>query len=291
MCLFIKEHSSEFSVKKMCQIFDVSRSAYYNWLNLPVSYRKGKDIELIRDIKKIFDESDSTYGHRRVKKELKKKGIKTSNHRVRRLMQEYGLISALRSRYKATTNSNHNYPVAPNLLNKDFKAEVPNQKWAGDITYIATQEGWLYLAAIEDLYHKKIVGWALGSRMTKQLTLDAIHQAIVREQPAKGLIFHSDRGSQYAAYDYQDKLRAHGIRQSMSAKGDCYDNACIESFFATLKKDLVHRSRFKTREEAKTAIINYIETWYNSRRSHSSLDYMSPIEYERCHRQCQSLAA
>ena len=200
-------------------------------------------------------------------------------------MNENGLISVLKTKYKATTNSNHNYPVAPNLLNKNFKAEKVNQKWVGDITYIPTQEGWLYLASIEDLYHKKIVGWALDSRMTKQLTLKAIDQAITREKPAKGLIFHSDRGSQYAAYDYQDKLRAHGIRQSTSAKGDCYDNACMESFFATLKKDLIHRRRFKTREEAKIAIINYIETWYNSKRSHSSLGYMSPMEYERYHRQ------
>jgi putative transposase len=289
--MFIKRHSSEFSVKKMCQTFEVTRSAYYDWLKLPASKHKEKDKELIDHIKKIFDESDSTYGHRRIKKELKKKGIKTSNHRVRRLMRENGLISVLKSKYKATTNSNHNYPVAPNLLNKNFIAESRNQKWVGDITYIPTEEGWLYLAAVEDLYHKKIVGWALDSRMTKQLTLKAINQAITRERPDKGLIFHSDRGTQYAAYDYQDKLRAHGIRQSMSAKGDCYDNACMESFFATLKKDLVHRRRFKTREEAKIAIINYIETWYNSRRSHSSLGYMSPMEYERYHSQDHFKAA
>ncbi len=275
----------------MCQILEIGRSTYYEWLNRPISHRELNDRDLITHIKEIFDESDSTYGHRRIKRQLRKKGIKTSNQRVRRLMKEYGLISVLRSRYKATTNSNHNYPVAPNLLNKDFKAEKINQKWVGDITFIATQEGWLYLAAIEDLYHKKIVGWALDSRMTKQLTISALEMAIKREKPQKGLIFHSDRGSQYAAYDYQDKLRENGIRQSMSAKGDCYDNACMESFFATLKKDLVHRRRFKTREEARLAIINYIETWYNSKRSHSSLDYMSPMEYERYHRETQSLVA
>ncbi|SET15787.1 Integrase core domain-containing protein, partial [Anaerobranca gottschalkii DSM 13577] len=166
-----------------------------------------------------------------------------------------------KTKFKATTNSNHNYPVAPNLLNKDFSTQAKNEKWVGDITYIPTGEGWLYLAAIKDLYNKKIVGWALDSRMTKKLTLDALDQAIKRERPNKGLIFHSDRGSQYAAFDYQDKLRENGIIQSMSAKGDCYDNACMESFFATLKKDLIHRRRFKTREEAKIAIINYIETW------------------------------
>lgn len=244
---------------------------------------------LLAHIKEVFDESDSTYGHRRIKRKLKKKGIKASNNRIRRLMRENGLVSALKSKFKATTNSNHNYPVAPNLLNKDFTTQAKNQKWVGDITYVATEEGWLYLAAVEDLYHKKIVGWALNSRMTKQLTLNAIDQAITRERPANGLIFHSDRGSQYAAYDYQDKLRNNGIRQSMSAKGDCYDNACMESFFATLKKDLIHRRRFKTREEAKIAIINYIETWYNPKRSHSSLDYMSPMEYEQYHRQNKAL--
>jgi len=206
-------------------------------------------------------------------------------------MRENGLISVLKTKFKATTNSKHNYPVAPNLLGKDFSAKSKNEKWCGDITYIATDEGWLYLAAVEDLYHKKIVGWALDSRMTKELTLKAIDQAINREKPSEGLIFHSDRGSQYAAYDYQDKLRENGIRQSMSAKGDCYDNACMESFFATLKKELVHRRRFKTREEAKIAIIDYIETWYNSRRSHSSLDYMSPMEYEQQNKQENSLAA
>jgi len=285
MYSFIEEHSSEFPVKKMCEIFKVSRSAFYGWMTQPLTYRQEKDQELSRHIKKIFDESDSTYGHRRIKKELKKMGIKTSNRRVRRLMNEHGLFSVLRTKYKATTNSNHNYPVAPNLLNMDFEAERANQKWVGDITYIPTQEGWLYLAAIEDLYHKKIVGWALDSRMTKQLTLTAMNQAIHRERPGRGLIFHSDRGSQYAAYDYQDMLRAHCIKQSMSAKGNCYDNACIESFFATLKKELVHRKRFKTRDEAKIAIINYIETWYNAKRSHSSLDYMSPMEYERLYRE------
>jgi len=275
----------------MCQVLEVSRSAYYDWLKRPASYREKNDKELISHIKEIFDESDSTYGHRRIKKALRKRGIKTSNQRVRRLMKENGLISVLKSKYKATTNSNHSYPVAPNLLNKDFKADMANQKWVGDITYISTQEGWLYLAAIEDLYHKKIVGWALDSRMTKQLTIKALDQAIRRERPQKGLIFHSDRGSQYAAYDYQDKLKENGIRQSMSAKGDCYDNACMESFFATLKKDLVHRKRFKTREEAKLSIINYIETWYNCKRSHSSLGYMSPMEYQRYHSNSHTLVA
>ncbi len=206
-------------------------------------------------------------------------------------MSENGLVSVHKIKYKATTNSKHNYPVAPNLLQKDFSADAPLQKWAGDITYIPTEEGWLYLAAIKDLYHKKVVGWALGSRMTKQLTITALDQAIHRERPKKGLIFRSDRGSQYAAYNYQDKLREYGIRQSMSAKGDCFDNAPMESFFATIKKELIHRRRFRTREQAKIAIINYIETWYNPKRNHSSLGDMSPMEFERYYWFRQGLAA
>jgi putative transposase len=275
----------------MCQVFKVGRSAYYDWLNRPLSRRQEQDIVLLVEITKIFQESNSTYGHRRVKKQLKKQGIKCSNERVKRLMRGNGLISVHKVKYKATTNSKHNYPVAPNLLKKDFKADAPGQKWVGDITYVATKEGWLYLAAVEDLYHRKVVGWALDSRMTKQLTLRAIDQAIRRERPRKGLIFHSDRGSQYAAYAYQDKLKDHGIRQSMSAKGDCYDNSPMESFFATLKKELTHRKRFRTREEAKLAIIDYIETWYNSRRIHSSLNDMSPMEFEGYYKLSQGLVA
>lgn len=268
----------------MCRALKVSRSAYYDWLGLPLSPRQEQDQALLIQITKIFIESDSTYGHRRIKKQLQKQGIGCSNDRIRRLMQENGLISVHKAKFKATTNSNHNYPVAPNLLQKDFTALAPGQKWVGDITYIPTNEGWLYLAAIEDLYHRKVVGWALGARMTKQLTIDALDQALARTDCQPGAIFHSDRGSQYAAYDYQDKLRENGIRQSMSAKGDCYDNACMESFFGTLKKELIYRRRFRTRTEARLAIVNYIETWYNSKRLHSGLGYMSPLEYEMKYR-------
>ena len=275
----------------MCQVLKVSRSAFYEWLNRPLGRRQEQDIIYLAKITEIFNASDATYGHRRIKKQLRKEGFKCSKDRIKRLMRENGLVSVHKVKYKATTNSKHNYPVAPNLLQKDFSAEAPSQKWVGDITYIPTAEGWLYLAAIEDLYHRKVVGWALGSRMTKQLTITALEQAIHRERPKKGLIFHSDRGSQYAAHDYQDKLREHGIRQSMSAKGDCYDNSPMESFFATLEKELIHRRRFKTREQAKIAIISYIETWYNPKRIHSSPGDMSPIEFERYYLLSQGLAA
>lgn len=264
----------------MCAVMDVSRSAFYGWLKRPLTRKEQEDWELSGKIKQLFFNSRCTYGHCRIKKELRKNGIKCSNDRIRRLMKKMHLIPVQTRKFKATTNSNHSLPVAPNLLKKDFTADKPFQKWVGDISYIATEEGWLYLAAIIDLYSRKVVGWALGARMTKQLVIDAMNQALRLERPPEGLIFHSDRGSQYASYDYQDLLREHGIRQSMSARGDCYDNACAESFFATLKKELIHRHRFKTRSWAKLAIIEHI-LWYNSERIHSYLDDMSPLEYEQ----------
>jgi putative transposase len=267
----------------MCQIFDVSRSAFYEWLKRPESSRQKEDSNLLRDINRIYKESYETYGQRRIKLQLNKDGIICSKRRVKRLMNENGIVSRLKKKYKATTNSNHNYPIVPNLLNQDFSANKPNEKWVGDITYIATDE-WLYLASIEDLFSKKVVGWSLGSRITKDLVISALEQATTRAKPDRGLIFHSDRGSQYASYEYQDKLRGRKIKQSMSRKGNCFDNACAESFFATLKKDIIHGKRFKTREEAKLMIIEYVETFYNYKRIHSSLGNMSPIEFEKEYR-------
>lgn len=262
-------------------MFKVSRSAFYDWFDRPRTKREEQDLLLSQEIKEIFEKSDSTYGHRRIKKYLRKKGIKCSNERIRRLMKELNLIPIQKHKFKATTNSKHSFPVAPNLLKQNFMADAPCQKWVGDITYVRTDEGWLYLATVVDLFSRKVVGWALGARMTKKLAIDAINQAIRHESPSEGLIFHSDRGSQYASYDYQDLLRAHGIRQSMSAKGDCYDNACAESFFATLKKELIHRRHFKTRSQGCLAIINYIVSWYNSKRIHSYLDDLSPLQFEQ----------
>lgn len=260
---------------------DVSRSAFYDWLNRPRTKREEEDLILVGKIRALFFETNCTYGHRRIKKQLRKEGIKTSNTRVRRLMKENHLIPVQTRKFKATTNSKHSLPVAPNLLEQDFHADAPCQKWVGDISYIRTKEGWMYLAAVIDLFSRRVVGWALAARMTKELVLKAMRQAISHERPSQGLIFHSDRGSQYASYDYQDLLRDNGIQQSMSAKGDCYDNACAESFFATLKKELTHIKKFKTRSEAELAIVNYIVTWYNSRRIHSYLYDLSPLEFEQ----------
>jgi len=232
-------------------------------------------------MRRIHKESYKTYGIRRIKAKLNKEGISCGKNRIARLMRENGVFSRLRRKYKATTNSNHRLPVAPNLLDQDFTADKPNIKWVGDITYIPTDEGFLYFSGIEDLFQRKVVGWSLGDRITKELTISSLEQAVGRENPGEGLIFHSDRGSQYAAYAYQEVLGKYCIRQSMSRKGDCYDNACMESFFSTLKKDIIYGNKFKTREEAKLVIIEYIETFYNCHRLHSTLGNMSPMEYER----------
>ena len=278
--IFIKEHSSEFTVQKMCRVLKVSRSAYYDWLTTPESDKKQEDNNLLKKIIKIHEKSWCTYGVRRITRQLRKEGENCGAHRVARIMEENGIYSCHRRKYKATTNSKHSIPVAPNLLGRDFLATDINQKWVGDITYISTDEGWLYFAGVEDLFNRKVVGWAFSERITKELTIAALEQAIGRTKPQRGLIFHSDRGVQYAAYAYQDVLRDNEIRQSMSRKGNCYDNACMESFFATLKKDAIYRYKFKTRAEAKTKIIEYIETFYNSYRMHSALGYQSPKDFE-----------
>ena len=264
----------------MCEVLKVSRSAYYEWLKRPMTNREIEDIKLSEQIKVIFNESRQTYGHRRVKKFLKRCGIKCSNDRIRRLMKQMNLVPVHRKRFKATTNSNHSLPVAPNLLKRNFLADKPRHILVGDITYISTDEGWLYLAAVVDLFSRRVVGWALGSRMTKELVIKAMKQTLHHEQLEEGAIFHSDRGSQYASYYYQALLKEHNILQSMSSKGDCYDNACAESFFATLKKELIYRRSFKTRSRAKIEVIDYI-LWYNSQRLHSYLDYCSPMEFEK----------
>lgn len=215
----------------MCKVLKISRSSYYDWLNRPESKQKKENKQLLKDIERIHKQSYGTYGVRRIKAQLDKEGIVCGKNRVARLMRENGIYSRLKRKYKATTNSNHNYPAAPNLLEQDLQAVAPNEKWVGDITYIPTDEGWLYLAVVEDLFHRKVIGWSFNHRITKELTISALKQAIGKELPGSGLIFHSDRGSQYAAYALQDELRKYDIRQSMSYKGNCYDNACMESFF------------------------------------------------------------
>ena len=277
---FIDNHRFEFRVEKMCQVFNVTRSGYYAWLKRPESDRKRRNRDLLMDIRRVYKVSRGSYGSPRITKDLKKQGIICGKHRVARLMQKNGIVAKTKRKFKATTNSKHNFPVAENLVNQNFTVSRPNQVWVADITYIPTDEGWLYLAAVEDLFQRKIVGWAMDSTMTRQLVLDALKQAKMRYRPPAGLIHHSDRGRQYASHEYQQALKTYQMVASMSRKGNCYDNACMESFFGTLKRELIFNYRFKTRAEARQAIFEYIEIFYNRIRLHSALGYMSPVEYE-----------
>ncbi|RKD21950.1 putative transposase [Caminicella sporogenes DSM 14501] len=264
----------------MCKIFNVLRSAYYRWLKNPITKKKQEDNKILSEIKRVHKESRETYGIRRVTAQLNKEGISCGRNKVQRLMRENNIYCRTKRKFKATTNSNHSFSVAPNLLDQNFTAERPGQIWCGDITYVATEEGWLYLAAIEDLYTRKIVGWSMSSSITRHLTISALDQALKRETPDDGVIFHSDRGVQYAAYDYQNRLKEYNMIQSMSRKGNCYDNALMELFFSSLKKDVIFSKKFKTRSQARLEIVDYIEIFYNSKRLHSSLGNKSSREFK-----------
>lgn len=242
--------------------------------------RQQSDDRLLIQISKIFHEYKGRYGAPRIHSELMDLGIKCGIKRVGRIMRENNLIAKAKRKFKATTNSEHNYPTHPNLLNQNFKIDTPNKIWTTDITYIRTSEGWLYLAVVLDLYSRMIVGWSMDKRMTRKLVIDALTMAYWKRKPGKGLIHHSDRGSQYASYDYQDKLTEYGMICSMSKKGDCYDNAVTESFFHSLKVEL-NKYEYSTRSEAKSEIFDYIEVFYNRKRKHSTLGYCSPVKYEQ----------
>jgi len=267
----------------MCSLFNVSKSGYYKWLKKSrvLSEKEDYRLELQQKISKSFHESFGTYGSPRVHSDLDEWGYSVSEKTVARIMNEMGLKANQKAKFVVTTDSNHNLNTYPNLLNRQFNVEEPNKVWVSDITYIWTVEGWVYLSSIMDLCSRKIVGWNLGSDMKKELTIQALYMAIVLRQPGEGLIHHSDRGSQYCAQDYIDIMVENNMEISMSRKGDPYDNACIESFHSTIKKDLIYRRRFKTREEAIKAVNYYINNFYNEKRKHSTLGYTSPNEYER----------
>jgi transposase InsO family protein len=278
---FINAHRQEFEITVMCRVLQVSRSGYYAWRRRPVSAREMANQQLTQQIEEIHQRSRQTYGSPRIQAELADNGVTCGHNRVARLMQQAGLRAKQKRKFKVTTtNSVHNYPVAPNLLDQDFEASRPNEKWIGDITYIATDEGWLYLAAVMDLYSRRIIGWAMGDSLERWLPLAALQMAIETRQPPPGLLHHSDRGSQYASDDYQAVLTKHQMQSSMSRTGNCYDNAPIESFFGTLKTELVHHRHYATRAEAKTDIFEYIEVFYNRFRRHSTLDNLCPILFE-----------
>jgi putative transposase len=287
---FIDDHRDEFPVRRMCNELNVSPSGYYVWRARPASAREMANQELIRRIKAVFKESLETYGSPRIYRELKAEGVACSENRVARLMRLRDLRAKQSRRYKTTTKRNKAHPAAPNLLQRDFRAERPDQKWLADITYIPTQEGWLYLATIMDLYTRRIVGWAMSDRMTSALTVRALQMAIRCRQPAPGLIHHSDQGSQYTDGVYQALLKNHGIQASMNGVGSWYDNAPMESFFGTLKTELVHHCLYRTRTEAQTDLFFYIEAFYNRRRRHSALDYLSPEAFEQLYHQRLELA-
>lgn len=265
----------------MCEILSVSRSGYYNWKQALPSTRVLENKKIAALIKLIFKQNRETYGTRRIKKALAKEGLVVSRRRIGRIMKQENLSYKPKRKFKLTTDSKHNLPVAPNLLNREFSVDQPDKYYVGDITYIWTDEGWLYLAAVIDLFSRKVVGWSMNKRMKAQLVNDALLMSIWKRRPAAGLVSHTDRGSQYASNSHRALLKSHGIIQSMSRKGNCWDNAVAESFFHTLKIELIHRQSFKTREEAKLAIFEYIEVFYNRIRMHSANDYLSPVGFEK----------
>lgn len=264
----------------MCNILQVSRSRYYAWRKNPLSNRSRKDKVLTKEIRCVFNEGRQKYGAKKVHERLAQRGVLISRRRTARLMLEDGLKPKLKRKYKTTTNSNHKLHIAPNLLKRQFYIAKPNRVWAGDITYIPTRNGWLYLATVMDLYSRKIVGWSMDTSMTSALVNDALLMAIWARKPGKGLIWHSDRGSQYCSKSHRGILKDHGILQSMSRKGDCWDNATSESFFSTLKRELDGIENFDDQKQAAAAIFEYIEVFYNKIRAHSTIGYLAPNEFE-----------
>lgn len=277
---FIDAEKAHHSVRTMCRVLKVSPSGYYASLRRGPSKRKRKDAMLKVHITAIHQESDGTYGSPRVHGQLRH-DFEVGRDRVARLMRELQLCGTPKRRFRSTTDSAHDAPVAPNLLQRDFEAEHPNQRWATDITYVWTSQSWMYLAVVMDLFSRRVVGWAMKPHLRTDLALDALRMALGRRMPEPGLLHHSDRGVQYAAHAYQNVLHQHGIVCSMSRKGDCWDNAVVESFFSRIKTELLHRQSWPTGRAAKDAVARYIEGWYNPHRLHSSLGYLSPNQFEQ----------
>lgn len=278
---FCQSQRGDHDVVLMCRVLEVSRSGYYAWRGRAESARRKHRRGVLGAIRRIHGEVDQVYGAPRMHRELREQGITCGRHLVARVMREAGLKAKRRHlRHPRTTNSNHTLPVAPNILEQRFVTDQPNRVWIGDITYVGTGEGWLYLAVLVDLFSRRVVGWSMDRAIDRWLTLGALGMALKRRRPRQGLVHHTDRGSQYASTDYQIELERAGIVCSMSRKGNCYDNAVAESFFATLKTELVRWRRWSTRQEAQTELFEYIEGFYNQRRRHSALGYRSPASFE-----------
>jgi putative transposase len=277
----IDARKTEMAVETACLVLEVSPSGYYAWKSRPASKRQRHDMVVLAHIREQFEISRETYGSPRMHVELQQEGIEAGRHRVARLMRDNGLKARQKTRFRKTTDSAHAGPIASNMLDQDFAADQPNQKWGVDISYIWTAEGWLYLAIVLDMFSRRIVGWAVHDRMKKGLAMEALQRAIALRRPAKGLIHHSDRGSQYCADDYRKLINDNQFTASMSGKGNCFDNAIVETVFKTIKAELIWRTSFQSRLEAQSAIGEYIEGFYNPKRRHSALGYKSPIDFEK----------
>jgi transposase InsO family protein len=278
---FIQEHRRQWPVRLLCETLEVSTAGYYAWRQRPTSPRRQRRDALAVDIRAIHGEVKARYGSPRIHAELAARGRPCSVNTVAKLMRAHGIRAKTARKYRCTTDSDHGLPVAGNLLDRQFRPDAANQAWVADITYIPTREGWLYLAAVEDLYSRRVVGWSMADSLESRLVVDALKLALERRLPAAGLLAHSDRGSQYASEHYQRLLAEHGIACSMSRRGDCWDNAPMESFFASVKKELIHDAEFATRAEARAAIVEYIEVFYNNQRRHSALGYVAPAQFEQ----------
>lgn len=279
---FIENHRSVWPIAVQCEVLQVARSGYYAWRKRPPSVRAQRQANLTDRIQAIHNQKhQDVYGAPRIHQELVAQGHACNRKTVAKCMKAAGIQAKTVKKFRVlTTDSNHSHPVAENLVDRNFTPAEKNQTWTADITYIPTDEGWLYLAAVEDLFSRKIVGWSMSDRMDSRLVVDALEMAVHRELPGEGLVAHSDRGVQYASEHYQNLLRRHDITCSMSRKANCWDNAPMESFFATLKKELVHRHRYQTRDDARRSLFEYIEIFYNRVRRHSALGYLSPAQFE-----------
>ena len=270
-----------YPVRLMCRLLGVSASGYYAWRRRPESVRGQRDRELLGKIKRVHKASKGVYGSPRVHAELVAEGVPVGRHKIAQLMRQARLRGCPKRRYRATTQRDPSHPVADNLLKQDFTADRPNRRWAGDITYIPTRQGWLFLAVVMDLYSRRIVGWSMSRWSDRRLVVNALRMAVEARQPAGRLIHHSDRGGQYSSDDFRNELARHGIDCSMSNTGNCYDNAVVESFFGVLKRERVIRVRYRNREEARADLFEYIEVFYNRKRRHGYLGNISPADFER----------
>lgn len=286
----MKQHQTKFSVERMSCVLNVSRSGYYRYLHAKPSKRTQANQRLVEQIKAIHIASRQTYGSPRIHAQLREQGESCSRRRVARLMCHAGIQAKMKQRFKVTTRVNPAVRAAPNLLQQQFTAPQPNQRWVADFTYVFTQEGWLYVATVLDLFSRCIVGLAMSKRMTTDLVANALQQALISRQPAEGLIHHSDRGCQYTSEAFQKLLQQHGIKVSMSGTGNCYDNAAMESFFHTLKTEHIYFEQYATREQARLSIFEYVEVFYNRQRKHSTLGYLSPVAFEKQWQQLQEVS-